>query len=61
MPAEEVVPYTAVQFAIDSAKILFALSPLIALFCVIFTGFESEEEEKAKKRKADFQLDGHSE
>ena len=59
--AEE-TPYTAVQFAIDGAKVLFALSPRLALFYVIFTGFESTEEEQAKKKKrSDFQLEGHAE
>ena len=38
------------------------MSPLIALFYVIYTGFEPEEvEQKKRAQKGDFQLDGHSE
>jgi len=41
---------------------LVACSPLIALFYVIYTGFEDEEKEQAKRRqKGDFALDGHGE
>ena len=61
MAIVEETPYTPLQFAIDGAKVLFALSPLLALFYVVFTGFETEEEEAAKKKKSDFQLDGHAE
>ena len=43
-------------------KLLFAMSPLIALFYIVYTGFEPEEVEmKKRKQKGDFQLDGHSE
>lgn len=39
-----------------------AVSPLIALFYVIYTGFEPEEIEREKRaKKGDFQLDGHGE
>ena len=38
------------------------MSPLLALFYVIYTGFEDEEKENAKRRqKGDFALDGHGE
>lgn len=44
------------------SQLLFAMSPLIALFYVIYTGFEPEEvEQKKRAQKGDFQLDGHSE
>jgi hypothetical protein len=43
-------------------QLLFAMSPLIALFYVIYTGFEPEEVERQKRaKKGDFQLDGHGE
>ena len=43
-------------------QLLFAMSPLIALFYVIYTGFEPEEVEREKRaKKGDFQLDGHGE
>jgi len=38
------------------------MSPLIALFYVIYTGFEPEEvEQKKRALKGDFQMDGHAE
>ena len=44
------------------AQLLFAMSPLIALFYVIYTGFEPEEVERKKRMQTgDFQLDGHAE
>eukprot|EP00593_Proboscia_inermis_P000073 CAMPEP_0171294436 /NCGR_PEP_ID=MMETSP0816-20121228/2924_1 /TAXON_ID=420281 /ORGANISM="Proboscia inermis, Strain CCAP1064/1" /LENGTH=55 /DNA_ID=CAMNT_0011766269 /DNA_START=72 /DNA_END=239 /DNA_ORIENTATION=- len=50
------------QMAIDGTKLLFAVSPLIALFYVIYTGFEDEDSEAKKRKKKDgFQLDGHAE
>ena len=43
-------------------KILFAVSPLLALGYVLMTGFEDKEGEAAKrKKKGDFQLEGHAE
>lgn len=43
-------------------QLLFAVSPLIALFYVIYTGFEDAEDEAKKRKKKDgFQLDGHAE
>lgn len=43
-------------------QLLFAMSPLIALFYVIYTGFEPEEVERKKRMQTgDFQLDGHAE
>eukprot|EP00804_Cyclotella_cryptica_P016308 CCRYP_005760-RA/>CCRYP_005760-RA protein AED:0.20 eAED:0.20 QI:215/1/1/1/1/1/2/225/62 len=59
LPEEE---QTVVQLAINGLKLLFAMSPLIALFYVIYTGFEPEEVEREKRaKKGDFQLDGHGE
>jgi hypothetical protein len=41
---------------------LIATSPLIALFYIIYTGFEPEEVEREKRKVVgDFQLDGHAE
>lgn len=38
------------------------MSPLLALFYIIYTGFEPEEVEKKKRaQRGDFQLDGHAE
>jgi hypothetical protein len=43
-------------------QLLFAASPLIALAYVLMSAFESEEAEgKKRKKKTDFQMDGHSE
>ena len=58
---KEEEPLTPAQFAINAIKVLFALSPLIALFYVLLSGFESEHEEKAKRIKKGFSLDGHAE
>eukprot|EP00579_Thalassiosira_antarctica_P002758 CAMPEP_0201876426 /NCGR_PEP_ID=MMETSP0902-20130614/8124_1 /ASSEMBLY_ACC=CAM_ASM_000551 /TAXON_ID=420261 /ORGANISM="Thalassiosira antarctica, Strain CCMP982" /LENGTH=64 /DNA_ID=CAMNT_0048403673 /DNA_START=82 /DNA_END=276 /DNA_ORIENTATION=- len=61
MPSAE-EPLTPVQMVINGFKLLFAMSPLIALFYIVYTGFEPEEVEmKKRKQKGDFQLDGHSE
>ncbi|KAL3796589.1 hypothetical protein ACHAW5_009040 [Stephanodiscus triporus] len=54
-------PLTPVQMAINGLKLLIAMSPLIALFYIIYTGFEPEEVEKKKREQVgDFQLDGHA-
>ena len=46
----------------NNIQLLFAMSPLIALFYVIYTGFEPEEvEQKKRSMKGDFQMDGHAE
>jgi hypothetical protein len=38
------------------------MSPLLALAYVLYSAFESEEDEKTKRqKKADFNLDGHAE
>ena len=53
---------TKKQYHYYKSQLLFAMSPLIALFYVIYTGFEPEEvEQKKRAQKGDFQLDGHSE
>eukprot|EP00523_Entomoneis_sp_CCMP467_P013596 CAMPEP_0168789744 /NCGR_PEP_ID=MMETSP0725-20121227/13016_1 /TAXON_ID=265536 /ORGANISM="Amphiprora sp., Strain CCMP467" /LENGTH=62 /DNA_ID=CAMNT_0008840075 /DNA_START=50 /DNA_END=238 /DNA_ORIENTATION=+ len=49
------------QYAIMGAKILFAFAPLLALGAVLFSAFESSEEESQKRKKKDFDLDGHGE
>ena len=44
------------------SQLLFAASPLIALIYVLISGFEAEDKEMSKrKKKTDFQLDGHAE
>lgn len=41
---------------------MFAVSPLLALAYVLMTGFEDKAGEDAKrKKKSDFQLEGHAE
>ena len=41
-------------------QFLFAVSPLLALFVVIYNGFETkEEEEQRRNKKEDFTLAGH--
>jgi len=40
---------------------LVAASPLIALAYVLLSGFESPEKEAVKRKKKDFELEGHAE
>eukprot|EP00567_Pseudictyota_dubia_P013518 CAMPEP_0197446548 /NCGR_PEP_ID=MMETSP1175-20131217/11479_1 /TAXON_ID=1003142 /ORGANISM="Triceratium dubium, Strain CCMP147" /LENGTH=62 /DNA_ID=CAMNT_0042977691 /DNA_START=115 /DNA_END=303 /DNA_ORIENTATION=- len=62
MPSKEDEPLTPAQMAINGAKLLFALSPLLVLLYVLVSGFETEEMESAKrKKKGDFELEGHAE
>jgi hypothetical protein len=43
-------------------KLLFAVSPLLALGYVLFSAFETPEAEALKRRKkGDFELEGHGE
>ena len=51
----------AATMAINGLKLLFALSPLLALFYVLLSGFESAAEENKKRLKKGFSLDGHAE
>lgn len=56
------IPHVPTSLLREKKQLIFAISPLIALFYVIYTGFEPEEVEKKKRsQKGDFQLDGHSE
>eukprot|EP00551_Chaetoceros_affinis_P003653 CAMPEP_0203641160 /NCGR_PEP_ID=MMETSP0088-20131115/6479_1 /ASSEMBLY_ACC=CAM_ASM_001087 /TAXON_ID=426623 /ORGANISM="Chaetoceros affinis, Strain CCMP159" /LENGTH=54 /DNA_ID=CAMNT_0050496523 /DNA_START=131 /DNA_END=295 /DNA_ORIENTATION=+ len=53
---------TPVTMVINFFKILFAVSPLLALAYVLMTGFEDKDGEDAKRnKKADFQMEGHAE
>lgn len=62
MPTVSEEPWTPLDYAINGAKILFAVSPLIALALVLISAFESEESEVQKRsKKADFNLEGHAE
>ena len=54
-------PLTPAQMAINAVKVFFALSPLLALFYVLLSGFESDDKENAKRIKKGFSLDGHGE
>ena len=43
-------------------QILFAVSPVLALGYVLFSAYESPETERMKRRKkGDFELEGHAE
>ena len=55
--------YASLRFVIDfNAQLLFALSPLLALGYVLFSAFETEEQENRKRnKKSDFNLEGHAE
>jgi hypothetical protein len=62
MPASSDEPWTPLEYAINGAKLIFAISPLIALAYVLISAFESEESEaKKRSKKADFNLEGHAE
>ncbi|KAL3767017.1 hypothetical protein ACHAWU_004515 [Discostella pseudostelligera] len=62
MPSSSDESMDPAQMLINGLKLLFAMSPLIALFYVIYTGFEPEEVERKKRMQTgDFQLDGHAE
>jgi hypothetical protein len=51
-----------IRLVVFKLQLLFAASPLIALAYVLMSAFESEEAEGNKrKKKTDFQMDGHSE
>eukprot|EP00545_Synedropsis_sp_CCMP1620_P008595 CAMPEP_0119016296 /NCGR_PEP_ID=MMETSP1176-20130426/11919_1 /TAXON_ID=265551 /ORGANISM="Synedropsis recta cf, Strain CCMP1620" /LENGTH=62 /DNA_ID=CAMNT_0006969639 /DNA_START=28 /DNA_END=216 /DNA_ORIENTATION=- len=50
------------DYAIIAAKLLFAVSPLIVLGYILLSAFEPEEVElKKRKKKSDFNLEGHAE
>lgn len=43
-------------------QILFAFSPLLALGAVLMSAFETEDlEDSKRKKKGDFEMDGHGE
>eukprot|EP00522_Entomoneis_paludosa_P017040 CAMPEP_0172439154 /NCGR_PEP_ID=MMETSP1065-20121228/232_1 /TAXON_ID=265537 /ORGANISM="Amphiprora paludosa, Strain CCMP125" /LENGTH=62 /DNA_ID=CAMNT_0013187795 /DNA_START=58 /DNA_END=246 /DNA_ORIENTATION=+ len=52
---------TPLGYAIMALKILFAFAPLLALGAVLSSAFEAPEEEQQKRKKKDFDLDGHGE
>jgi len=55
-------PWTPVEWAINSAKMVFALSPLLVLAYILMTAFESDEAElKKRNKKTDFDMQGHAE
>eukprot|EP00980_Cylindrotheca_fusiformis_P011884 scaffold2830_cov131-Cylindrotheca_fusiformis.AAC.5 len=54
--------WTPAEYVINGLKLLFAVSPLLALGYVLISAFEPEElEDKKRKKKADFNLEGHGE
>eukprot|EP00540_Astrosyne_radiata_P012755 CAMPEP_0116847480 /NCGR_PEP_ID=MMETSP0418-20121206/14458_1 /TAXON_ID=1158023 /ORGANISM="Astrosyne radiata, Strain 13vi08-1A" /LENGTH=61 /DNA_ID=CAMNT_0004478931 /DNA_START=97 /DNA_END=282 /DNA_ORIENTATION=- len=60
--ATGVNPEGILDYIIIGAKLLFAVSPLLALGYVLLSAFESEEmEDRKRKKKTDFQLEGHAE
>eukprot|EP00550_Attheya_septentrionalis_P010302 CAMPEP_0198289148 /NCGR_PEP_ID=MMETSP1449-20131203/7452_1 /TAXON_ID=420275 /ORGANISM="Attheya septentrionalis, Strain CCMP2084" /LENGTH=58 /DNA_ID=CAMNT_0043987443 /DNA_START=163 /DNA_END=339 /DNA_ORIENTATION=- len=53
---------TVIEYGINTVKIIFAVSPLLVLFYILVSAFESDESENLKrKKKTDFELDGHAE
>lgn len=49
-------------FPLFSKQLLFAVSPLLALGYILLSAWEDPEAEEVKRRKkTDFQLDGHAE
>jgi hypothetical protein len=43
-------------------QLLFAISPLLVLAYILISAFETEEQENQKrKKKTDFNLEGHAE
>lgn len=55
-------PWTPVEYAINGAKLLFAISPLLVLAYILISAFEDETaEDQKRKKKTDFNLEGHAE
>jgi hypothetical protein len=44
-----------------AAQILLALSPLFVLAYILYSAFETPEQEALKRRKKGFELEGHGE
>eukprot|EP00547_Thalassionema_nitzschioides_P000098 CAMPEP_0194210494 /NCGR_PEP_ID=MMETSP0156-20130528/8598_1 /TAXON_ID=33649 /ORGANISM="Thalassionema nitzschioides, Strain L26-B" /LENGTH=62 /DNA_ID=CAMNT_0038937847 /DNA_START=124 /DNA_END=312 /DNA_ORIENTATION=+ len=62
MAGGEIEAETPLDYAIIALKLLFAASPLIVLGYILLMAFESEEDEVQKRRKkSDFNLEGHAE
>eukprot|EP00535_Pseudo-nitzschia_heimii_P003137 CAMPEP_0197173298 /NCGR_PEP_ID=MMETSP1423-20130617/290_1 /TAXON_ID=476441 /ORGANISM="Pseudo-nitzschia heimii, Strain UNC1101" /LENGTH=62 /DNA_ID=CAMNT_0042622093 /DNA_START=106 /DNA_END=294 /DNA_ORIENTATION=- len=62
MAANSNEEWTPVEWVINSAKFVFAMSPLLVLGYVLMTAFESEEDELTKRnKKTDFNMEGHAE
>jgi len=55
-------PLTPLTMVINTAKIIFAISPLLVLGYILYTGFDDDDAEKKKRSsKTDFTLEGHDE
>eukprot|EP00542_Grammatophora_oceanica_P018234 CAMPEP_0194026838 /NCGR_PEP_ID=MMETSP0009_2-20130614/1096_1 /TAXON_ID=210454 /ORGANISM="Grammatophora oceanica, Strain CCMP 410" /LENGTH=62 /DNA_ID=CAMNT_0038665707 /DNA_START=93 /DNA_END=281 /DNA_ORIENTATION=+ len=62
MPSAVEEPTTAIEYVINTLKVLVAISPLLVLGYILSSAFESEEAEtKKRSKKSDFQLEGHGE
>eukprot|EP00548_Thalassiothrix_antarctica_P002901 CAMPEP_0194141246 /NCGR_PEP_ID=MMETSP0152-20130528/10682_1 /TAXON_ID=1049557 /ORGANISM="Thalassiothrix antarctica, Strain L6-D1" /LENGTH=62 /DNA_ID=CAMNT_0038839795 /DNA_START=110 /DNA_END=298 /DNA_ORIENTATION=+ len=62
MAGGEIEANTPLDYAVIALKLLFAASPLIVLGYILLLAFESEEDEgKKRKKRSDFQLEGHAE
>lgn len=49
-------------YYLSTWKLILAVSPLLVLFYIVYSGFESTEAEAAKRKKDDdFVLEGHGE
>eukprot|EP00594_Rhizosolenia_setigera_P007597 CAMPEP_0178953664 /NCGR_PEP_ID=MMETSP0789-20121207/8548_1 /TAXON_ID=3005 /ORGANISM="Rhizosolenia setigera, Strain CCMP 1694" /LENGTH=60 /DNA_ID=CAMNT_0020634955 /DNA_START=69 /DNA_END=251 /DNA_ORIENTATION=+ len=54
--------FDPVTMAINALKVIFAMSPLIALGVIVYQGYEGDESESKKRnKKSDFELAGHGE
>jgi hypothetical protein len=53
------IPATPLFFCVQ--QLLFAFSPLLALGFILFSAFETKDEEDSKRKKKDFDLAGHGE
>eukprot|EP00544_Gedaniella_sp_CCMP2646_P003902 CAMPEP_0202480406 /NCGR_PEP_ID=MMETSP1361-20130828/412_1 /ASSEMBLY_ACC=CAM_ASM_000849 /TAXON_ID=210615 /ORGANISM="Staurosira complex sp., Strain CCMP2646" /LENGTH=62 /DNA_ID=CAMNT_0049107837 /DNA_START=79 /DNA_END=267 /DNA_ORIENTATION=+ len=53
---------TPVDYLVIALKLLFAVSPLLVLAYILLSAWEDPEAEEVKRRKkTDFELDGHAE
>jgi len=62
MVKEEEIATTNFDMCLNGVKFIFAISPLLGLGYILYTGFDDVEEENIKRsKKTDFTLNGHEE